>query len=988
MTASESDDAPFETHRLWRSLVERELGARPGAVHESRPIDSLAIDRRNFLRLMAASLSLGGAGACSRAPEQTIVPYAHAPEQQLAGDPLYFATAGGHDGYALGLLVRSNLGRPSKVEGNPRHPASLGATDIFAQASILELWDPDRSQSISHRGQTGTWNEFVAALRSRIERLAGRQGTGLRILTEAVSSPTLAAQLRELLRIYPRAQWHQYQPVNRDNAMEGARIAFGEALETRYHLDQARVVLSLDCDFLGAGAVRYAHDFVTARNGASAVPDPGRLYAVECTPTLTGAYADHRFGLRHFEVEALARALARALGVPLAGGAAPAPLASAPFEACVQDLAQNAGKALVVAGDAQAPIVHALAHAINQRLGSAGRTLSYCDPVLAHSGSQTQSLRELAADIGAGVVDTLLIVGGNPAYNAPADLDFAGQMSKVGSCAHLSLYEDETSERCEWHIPQAHFLESWSDIRAYDGTVSIQQPLIAPLYGGKSAHELLAVLGSEVPDADYLAVREHWRRQRAHADFEAFWSRALHLGFIEGSQLPARTPQLQAGFLREQAPAPGKVDPAQIDLVFAPDPTIWDGRHANNGWLQELPKPLTKLTWDNAALIGPALGQRLGLQNEYEIELRHRGSVLRAGVWIVPGHPDQAVTLTLGYGRRRAGHFAQGAGYNAYLLRRSGEPWFAPGVEIHATGERRPLSVTQHHFTMEGRQPVRSATLARFRLDPSVLTGDAGKPAPSMYEPVRYDGHAWAMSIDLDACIGCSACTIACQAENNIPIVGKNEVRRGREMHWIRVDRYYEGSAEDPRTCFQPVTCMHCERAPCEVVCPVGATVHDSEGLNLQVYNRCIGTRFCSNNCPYKVRRFNFLQYSDLQTESLKAQRNPEVTVRMRGVMEKCTYCVQRITVARIESEKNDRPLRDGDVVTACQAACPTAAIAFGDLSDPDSRVNKAKASTRQYALLGELNTRPRTTYLGKLRNPNPALAQDAGTDPAAGAPS
>jgi Fe-S-cluster-containing dehydrogenase component len=961
---------------LWRGLDElRERSASGGSdprERSSAPPDFATLDRRQFLRLTAASLSLAGAGACSRAPQQLIVPYVHAPPQLVAGDPLYFATAVNLCGAAAqGLLVKSNYGRPTKIEGNPSHPGSLGATDIFAQATVLDLWDPDRAQAVLHQGQVSTWDGFVEALSARIRRLSGA-GPGLRILTESVTSPTLAGQLRALLERFPDARWHQYQPINRDNAYEGSRLAFGEALEARYHFNQARVVLSLDSDFLAAPGVRYARDFVGARRIGDAEPGPGRLYVVECTPTLTGSFADHRYAARFDQIEWIARALAQAIGLPATGSLDAAVLPSGALAAWARDLKAHAGHALVVVGDAQPPIVHALAHAINEALGNVGRTVSYSAPLLALSESQGESLRLLTDDMAAGKVDTLIMLGGNPVYNAPADRLFGERLAKVGFRVHLSLYDDETSVLCDWHIPAAHFLESWSDTRAFDGTVAIQQPLIAPLYGGKSAHELLALLMGQTASNDFQAVRDFWTKGRPQADAEAVWEQALHRGAFEGSQLPARPASIRSDFLRAPAPV---ADNTELDLIFAPDPTVWDGRFANNAWLQELPKPLTKLTWDNAALVSPQLAQRLGLANEDQVELRYRGAVVLAPVWVVPGQADATVTVSLGYGRSRAGKIGNGAGFNAYVLRRSDEPWRGRGLQLRKTGAKAPLATTQQHFSMEGRRPIRVTTVEEFRRDPALVAADAHRARPSMYEPVRDEGYAWAMNINLDACTGCSACTIACQAENNIPVVGKSEVRRGREMHWIRVDRYYEGAAEQPRTYFQPVPCMHCEDAPCEAVCPVEATVHDSEGLNLQVYNRCIGTRFCSNNCPYKVRRFNFLQYADEDTESLKAQRNPEVTVRTRGVMEKCTYCVQRITNARIEAEKGNRRLADGDVVTACQAACPTEAIVFGDLNDPRSQVNRAKASPLNYALLGELNTRPRTTYLAKLTNPNPELS-------------
>jgi molybdopterin-containing oxidoreductase family iron-sulfur binding subunit len=985
----------------WRGLDELQArtahASGPRHAPPASPLDLARLDRRQFLRYTAASLSLAGAGACSRQPQQTIVPYVHAPPQLVAGDPLYFATAASLGGAAQGFLVKSNYGRPTKIEGNPSHPGSLGATDIFAQAAVLDLWDPDRAQAVRHRGQETTWESFVAALSVRMSRLAVDTGTGLRILTESVTSPTLSNQLHALLDRLPGARWHQYEPINRDRTYEGSRLAFGEALEARYKFDEARVVLSLDGDFLGAPGVRYAHDFVSARRDSDAKPDPGRLYVVECTPTLTGSFADHRYAVRFGEIEPIARALAQALGVAAAGG----PAAGAPdarllpgdaLAACARDLKQNAGQSLVIVGDAQPPIVHAIAHAINEALGNVGRTVSYSAPILAHAESQGESMRALTDDMAAGRVDTLIMLGGNPVYNAPADRLFGTHLATLAMSVHLSLYDDETSSLCDWQIPQAHFLESWSDTRAFDGTVAIQQPLIAPLYGGKSAHELLALLLGQTASNDYQTVRDFWTKTRPPAEVDAFWNQVLHRGLIEGSQLPVHAATIRLDFLRAPpdaatatATAAATPGAASLDLIFAPDPTVWDGRFANNAWLQELPKPLTKLTWDNAALVGPALAERLGLANGDQVELRVRDAVVLAPVWVIPGQPDSTVTVTLGYGRKRAGRIGDGVGYDAYVLRQSDDPWHVHGLQLRKTGVKVDLATTQHHFSMEGRRPIRTTTLAQFRSDPTLATADENRPAPNLYQPVLGDGYAWAMNINLDACTGCSACTIACQAENNIPVVGKKEVMRGREMHWIRVDRYYEGAAEQPRTLFQPVPCMHCEQAPCEVVCPVEATVHDSEGLNLQVYNRCIGTRFCSNNCPYKVRRFNFLQYSDENTESLKAQRNPEVTVRMRGVMEKCTYCVQRITDARIEAEKSNRRLTDGEVVTACQAACPTSAILFGDLNDPKSRVRRTKESPLDYALLSELNTRPRTTYLAKLSNPNPELAKPSAADPGAG---
>ena len=967
---------------LWRSLDElapSQASASPGASEIPRADDGLQLDRRHFLHWMAASMALGGAG-CSPQPPETIRPYVHAPPALTPAQALFFATSASVADCPMGLLVESNMGRPTKIEGNPLHPASLGATNIFAQASVLDLWDPDRSQTLLSGRQVATWESFLAVLGDRMQHFAATQGEGLRILTGSVDSPTLADQIGALLARFPAARWHRHQPIDRDNHYEGSRLAFGEPLETRLYFDRCSVVLSLENDFLGGPGVRHARDFVSRRRVEGAPADLARLYVVEGMPTLTGAFADHREAVPSSQIEAIARRLAASLGLPVAPAAAGDPALSAWIEACARDLQDHRGRSLVVVGDRQPAVVHALAHAINQALGNVGATVDYAEPAPL-SPQRPGSLSSLAADMTAGRVDTLIMLGGNPVYDTPVDLRFAESLRKVANAIHLSLYDDETSEQCAWHIPQAHYLESWSDTRAFDGTVALQQPLIAPLYGGKSAHQLLAAMLGRGSPSDYQVLRDYWRKAHPQGDFESFWTGALHRGVIAGTASSAKSVALKADALAAPAGSPGGQTGAELELLFAPDPTIWDGRFANNAWLQELPKPLTKLTWDNAALVSPALAASLGLRNEDLVELRYRGAQVTAPVWIMPGHADGAVTVTLGYGRSRAGRTGNGAGFNAYLLRQSDAPWFDRGLEIEKTGRVYRLAVTQHHQSMEGRNPVRVGRLEQYRRDPADILKDEHPPRTSLYEPAARGEHAWGMSINLDACIGCSACTIACQAENNIPVVGKAEVVRGREMHWIRVDRYYQGEPDHPHTYFQPVPCMQCERAPCEVVCPVEATVHDSEGLNLQVYNRCVGTRFCSNNCPYKVRRFNFLQYADLRTESLKAQRNPDVTVRMRGVMEKCTYCVQRITNARIEAERTDRRLHDGEVVTACQAVCPTQAIVFSDLNDPDSRVNEAKRSALNYALLGELNTGPRTTYLAKLTNPNPRLEGSDGAE-------
>jgi MoCo/4Fe-4S cofactor protein with predicted Tat translocation signal len=946
------------------------------------------IGRRRFLQLMAASLALAGLSSCAPAPSEKIMPYVRAPEEVIPGQPLYYATAMPLSGSALGVLAESHMGRPTKIEGNPQHPVSLGATHPFAQGSVLTLYDPDRSQAVTYAGRITSWGRFLGTITALMDEQRRQGGRGLRILTETVSSPTLAYQLQQLLDSLPGAKWHQYEPVNESNAWEGARLAFGEALEVQYHFDEAAVILSLGADFLSCepGSTRYAHDFAGKRRVWQGQTTMNRLYVVESTLTNTGAVADHRLAVRPSAIPEFAYALARELAGNTVQGldrrAALPDVQARWIKAIVADLRAHQGAGLVLAGLQQPPVVHAVAHAINYAMGHIGRTVSYTDPVVARPVDQIASLRDLTADMEAGEVELLVILGANPVYAAPADLRFAEHLAKVKLRVHLGLYEDETAALCHWHIPEAHYLESWGDARAFDGTVTVIQPLIAPLYGGKSAYELLAVLAGNLDPSGYEIVRDYWRRYLPAENFDPFWRATLHDGVIAGTARTSREVTFRGVQIGEpQRPPPPAGADAALELVFQPDPTIWDGRFANNGWLQELPKPVTKLTWDNAALFSPATAERLGLSNEDVVELRHQGHMVQAPVWITPGQADDVVTVSLGYGRWRAGRVGTGIGFNAYALRTADAPWLITDVAIQKTGARQALANTQHHHSMEGRNLLRVGTLGQFLENPDFVRGKPHDEPPllTLYPEHPYPNYAWGMAIDLNVCIGCNACVIACQAENNIPVVGKTEVGRHREMHWLRIDRYYKGDLDNPEAYFQPVPCMHCENAPCEVVCPVMATVHSAEGLNDMVYNRCVGTRYCSNNCPYKVRRFNFFQYADYETQTLKLLYNPDVTVRSRGVMEKCTYCVQRINAGRIQAQREQRSIRDGEVITACQQACPTGAIIFGNLNDPTAQVVKMKATALNYSLLGELNTQPRTTYLGKLRNPNPALADGTG---------
>jgi molybdopterin-containing oxidoreductase family iron-sulfur binding subunit len=960
----------------WRSL--EELAGSPAfqeALHREFPkgasewVDS--VSRRGFLKVMGASMALAGMTGCVKLPLEPIVPYVRQPEDVIPGRPQFYATAMTLGGYASPLLVESHLGRPTKIEGNDKHPASLGGTDIFAQAHVLGLYDPDRSQSVVSMGDQRSWQSFLTALHGPLSAQKALQGAGIRILTPTISSPTLADQLRNFLKIYPQAKWHVYEPVNRDNVLEGAKLAFGQPVETRYDFEKADVIVSLDADFLYAGFpgnVRYIRDFAKRRN-----PDGkmNRLYVIESTPTTTGAKADHRLPVRASE---FANVFMNDMFWPN----------RAFDDAFDSDTQSHPGSSIFVVGDHLPPEIHAVAHEMNGKSGNVGKTVFYTDPVDANPVNQKESIKELVADISSGKVDLLVILGGNPAYDAPADLDFANVLKngKVPLRVHLGPYQNETAELCQWHINQTHELEAWGDARAYDGTVSIIQPLIAPLYQGKSALEFVALLAGQADASGYDLTRAYWQKQHSGADFEQFWRKSLHDGWVEGTTFAPKSVSAKHVIPGSEA----KTEENSIELNIRRDPTIYDGQFSNNGWLQELPKPMTKLTWDNAVLIGPKMAERLQIKVEDVVELELNGKKVTGPVWIQAGHPDNSVTVTLGYGRTRAGRVGTAQGFDAYALRTTAAPWIATGLQIRKTGDTYKLASTQGYQSMDtpdgGHRPlVRETTLEEYRKEPGFAQEEEPAPGLTLYKPYPYkeEDYAWGMAIDLNSCVGCNNCMLACQSENNIAVVGKEQTVIGRHMHWIRVDAYYQGDRDNPKAFFQPVPCMQCENAPCEVVCPVGATNHSSEGLNDMVYNRCVGTRYCSNNCPYKVRRFNFLLFQDWETPQYKMMRNPDVSVRSRGVMEKCTYCIQRIIEHKIDAEtasvREGKQIKVGDELqTACQQSCPAGAIIFGNLNDPESRVSKLKAQSRNYSLLGELNTRPRTTYLAEVSNPNPEL--------------
>jgi molybdopterin-containing oxidoreductase family iron-sulfur binding subunit len=1027
-----------------------------------------SLSRRNFVKFMGASLAFAGLSGCVIQPAEKIVPYVRPQEDILPGKPMFFATAMSVGGVATGLLAKSFDGRPIKIEGNPEHPGSLGTTDVLAQASILGLYDPDRSQEITYRGTPKTWQNFMNSLRAAIEENRRDGGAGIRFLTGTVTSPTLQAQFKQIAAELPNSRWCQYEPVNNDNEIAGARMAFGSPAQAIYKFDKAERILALDADLFSGFNVRYINDIAKGRRVSEEKKQMTRIYAAETTTTLLGTKADHRLALKPSQMTDFALAMAAALGV--SGATARTSDNAAWIAAASRDLLEHKGRSVVVPGQNQPPAVHALASAMNAALGNVGQTVTYIEPLSPYEKTQAEQLAELIADIDAGRVKVLVILGGNPVYNTPADLKLSRErMEKVPLRIHVGEHVDETGELAHWHVAETNYLEAWSDSRAYDGTATLVQPLIQPLYDNHSVHEVVQLFFAENFDKKaYDIVKGYWQTQNmatgssqtaaptarvaaantsvpaaanvatnsqpataapaqtarpaaananantspapaaqpavaaAPATFEDKWRKAVHDGFVANSAPAAKSVTPNTAFISQISPAAS----SGLEIAILPDPSVYDGRFTNNGWLQELPNPLTKVTWENVALISPRTAERLNInqaRDKREISGGERGTAFLTTrgnnmssdtvtltfnggtvekpvpMWISPGQPDDVITIFMGYGRTRAGRVGTGLGYNAFDVMQSKAMNFGTG-DIKATGEKANIVSTQIHFNMEGRDILRVWDIGN--LENEIEHGkQPNEYDKSMYPTEQYQEqyakyNKWGMSIDLNSCVGCNACVIACQSENNIPVVGKEQVERNREMHWLRIDTYYGGDdINNPRgPHFQPVLCQQCEQAPCEVVCPVTATVHSAEGLNDMVYNRCVGTRYCSNNCPYKVRRFNFLLYQDWDTPQYKLMRNPEVTVRSRGVMEKCTYCTQRIAAARIESEKDGRKIADGEVLTACQSICPTNAIIFGDMNDPASEVARVKKDPRNYNLLNELNTQPRTTYMADLRNQNPEM--------------
>ncbi len=1005
----------------WRSL--EQLADTPefreGLAHQPalNADEALHASRRRFLQTMGASLGLAGlAGSgCIRLPEEKLAPYAHRPENRAPGNPVSYATAMEIGGMAQGLLVTSFDGRPIKIEGNPSHPLNRGAADMLVQASVLELYDPDRSRGVIKRGlyrslsgdgphdeqitaAPASWDDF----RSEFSKQIPADGAGFCVLSEASNSPSLAAMRAKFQAKFPMAQWFEYEAVSDDNVREGTFVAFGQNVLPVLELADAKVIVSLDADLFGGGsplAIKYARDFAAGRRLHDEKTQKGmnRLYVIEPLHTITGASADRRLACRAGEIGAIATELAAALGVE--GVEVPKDSHLPLLNAMKTDLEDNMGHAVVVAGPQQSAEVHALVAAINHKLHNVGKTVIYYPDPQPKRLSHATALEAAVKRMNTVEVKTLLILGGNPVYNAPEDLKFAEALKKVPYSVHLALHEDETSQLCTWHLSQAHYLESWGDARTFNGAVSILQPLIEPLFEGRSAIEILSLIVDEKPRTGHNIVRETAKSLVGNSYTEYRWKKLLAEGVIAGTEWKAAQIEKRS----EKLPSGRGVVKNQYELVFYTD-KVYDGRFANNGWLQELPDPMTRLTWDNAAVMSEKTAQTIEVKQDELVELTVEGSRILAPVFFLPGVAEGVIGLALGYGRTVAGHVGNAVGCNAFTLRTTGNLGWR-SVKARPTGKKHRLATVQDHHIVDpyGKEAVqeRIPELLHEVSLAKAYEGIRDKPAKSIFDEHKFDGtspasgdqslvpkhdlHKWGMAVDLSSCTGCGACVVACQAENNIPIVGKEQVLHGREMHWIRIDRYFRGEPEEAVAVHQPVFCMHCENAPCESVCPVAATTHSQEGINMMTYNRCVGTRYCANNCPYKVRRFNFFDFNrgtltdhyvpnlfrQPVTELIEMQKNPDVTVRMRGVMEKCTYCIQRIEQTRIAAKREgDRPIRDGEIQTACQQTCPTQAIVFGDLNDAESRVSKLHALPRAYGMLDpELNTKPRTQYVARVRN-------------------
>ena len=983
-------DQKLQGKEYWRSLDQ--LADTPefqDFLHREFPENASEmtspVTRRKFLTLMGASIAFAGLAGCRR-PVEKIVPYVIAPENIVPGNSLNYATAMpfGLNGY--GLIVESHVGRPTKIEGNRKHPLTNGKSNSLIQAEMLNMYDPDRAKKVLYNSKESDWNTFVANWQILHKEFVQSKGKGLAIVSKSFVSPTLYRLYEQFNKNFPEAEWIAYEAVSDQNIYSGMQLAFGRSVQPIYDYSKAKVVLALDSDFLltETDDISATGGFTKARK-VDTTKEMNRLYVVENAFSSTGAMADHRLRMQNSKIKPFVIALANELykqGLDLSTSE----YSQGEFQfdkkwlsAVAKDLLDNKEKSLLVAGRKQPAVVHAICAQINEALDAVGSTVSYLEQ---RDGliPSSEALPGLVKKMNNGEINAVVILGGNPVYDAPADLGFASALKTTKNTISFSSHVDETAKQCLWHIPAAHFLESWSDMRSLDGVGSVVQPLIEPLFDSVSDVQMAQLLVNGEDKSAYETVRDTWKMKLVAGDFEREWRKVLNTGFSKkelNKKVKVRVkPKNISADLKNNPVVSSKLGPNNLEVVFQSSPAVFDGRYANNGWLQEMPHPVSKLAWDNPAFISPKTAKKLKLKNEDVVVLTVNERQIQIPVWVLPGHADYSVTLTLGYGRKSSGRVGNKVGFDVYPLRRGNELDFVSGGSLQQTGTTYALANTQDHGSMEGRPIVREGTLEEFEKHPHFAEEMVEHPPlGSLWEEHKYDeGNQWGMTIDLNACTGCNACMIACQSENNIPVIGKEQVTNGREMSWIRLDRYFSGDLDNPEMVFQPVNCQHCENAPCEQVCPVAATSHDEEGLNVMTYNRCIGTRYCSNNCPYKVRRFNFFNYTNELPELVKMVQNPDVTVRFRGVMEKCTFCTQRIERGKIDAKNEGRDLRDGDVQAACQQTCPADAIVFGNLLDPESKIAESKKSPRNYALLGELNLKPRNTYLAKIRNPNPEL--------------
>ena len=932
--------------------------------------------RRNFLTLMGASFAMAGLASC-RKPVEKIVPYVTRPEEIEPGVAVEYATTMPLGLNACGLLVKCREGRPIHVRGNEQHPGSHGGVNPTVQASVLGLYDPDRSVKVFHDGKAATWDDFAAWWKEQHAKYKANGGAGLAVLSETFNSPTLARLKREFEQTFPQAQWVGWEPISDENIYAGVEQATGQKLQPVYDFSKAKVVLALDCDFLGneSNAIAHTAQFADARRVTNRQDEMSRLYVAEPSLTVTGINADHRVRCERSRIGVFTEALMDAL-VKIDGALGLSPrnvthdFDQKLIDALAEDLYEHRGECVVVTGRGQSPQMQVETYMLNRALAAIDNTVSFYEMPDA-SPSDSKAFQSLIASIAGSSVETLVVLGGNPVYDVP---EFDEVLKMAGTVVRLGMHADETSARASWHLPRSHYMEAWGDARAVDGTASVIQPLIAPLYDSRSDVEFVSLLATG-EFATENPVQATWMTLLGKKDFDKNWAQVLHDGVHQALEpVPSQTgrPVERVSAALSEMSHNGETELAFV--IAAP----YDSRYANNGWLQELPDPATKVTWDNVALFSPTTAEHHKIKNGDVVKLTTERGGIEIPAWISPGQADKSISVALGYGRTMAGQVGNNVGVNVNPLRMPEQAWFVGGVKVEKTRRTVFIACTQDHGSMEGRPILRENTLAGYK--------EAGDFAPAMIEhPDMHslwkehtykEGYQWGMSIDLNACTGCNACVIACQSENNVPVVGKEQTHNGREMHWMRIDRYYSGDVNDPEASVQPMNCQQCEMAPCEQVCPVAATSHDSEGLNVMVYNRCIGTRYCSNNCPYKVRRFNFFNYTKDLPVTIQMQQNPEVTVRFRGVMEKCTYCTQRIQLTKIKAKNEGRTVADGEIQTACQQACPAKAIVFGNINDPNSEVSRLKKNDRQYSVLEEMNTRPRTTYMAKLRNPNPKLVK------------